>query len=137
MCHSSILALTCVYVAVAIQLLQMPFMVVIGRRLGFAAILQALPELGQAFVRLFVRGIVMCVTGLALLLLVNATDLPGNNLGKSLLMFLALFSTYRLLSQVRMGRLWPGDVPRAAHWFLLAVHSSTTAMYSAAFLLMC
>lgn len=137
MCRDSMLALICLYSAVAIQLLQMPFMVVIGRRLGFAIILQSLPALGQAFVRLFVRGIVMCVSGLALLVLVNASDLPGNHLGKSLLAFLAVFSAYRLLNQMAMGRLWPDDVPRAAHWFLLGVHSSTTMLYSAAFLLMC
>jgi hypothetical protein len=133
---NSSLALTCVYGAVAVQLLQMPFMVVLGKRLGFVKSLQALPELGQAFVRLFASGIVICVTGLALLLLVNARHVPGNPVGRSLLLFLALFSGYRLQSQVVMGRVWPKEASRVAHWFLLAVHGSTTVLYTAAWWLM-
>jgi hypothetical protein len=127
-----LLATYLLYSAIGIQLSQMPFMLLLARRLGVRQMLGALPQLGRAFVKLFATGIVLCVTGIAMLMLINLEETLETGLGHSLIAFLAGFSLYRLERQFAVGRIWPDDATKFAHWLLLVVHGSTTLLYGAA-----
>lgn len=123
-------------VAVMIQLLQMPFMVWFGRRMDVAAMLEGLPPLAKSFVLLFAQGIVLCVTGLGIVLLFNLQDVGGTRLGVDLVRFLVVFSLFRFGRQLALGRLWPANESKVPHLLLLGVHGSIMVLYTGAWLLL-
>jgi hypothetical protein len=123
------LAKKLVCAASVIQLSQIPFMLWMGKRMNFVRALSGLLPLGQAFVRLFAGGIVVCVSGLGLVILLNVHEVTTTKLGADLTRFLACFALFRFVGQLALGRRWPDNEPRAPHRLLVAVHGVICALY--------
>ncbi len=121
--------------AVVIQLLQLPFMVWLGKRMKFAQMLSGVGPLARAFILLFAQGIVLCVTVLGIVVALNVRELGTTRLGLDLTRFLAGFSVFRFERQLAIGRHWPQGESKTPHRLLLGVHCLIAVMYLGAWLL--
>lgn len=122
--------------AVVIQLLQLPFMVWLGKRMNFGSVLAGVGPLARAFVLLFAQGIVLCVTGLGIVLAFNVRDVGSTQLGLDLTRFFVGFSVFRFERQVAIGRFWPVNESKIPHRLLMGVHGAVVVLYIGAWLLL-
>lgn len=121
-----------VRVAGYVQLVQVPFMILLARRLRFAEELAALSPLATQLVTTFAQGIAMCITGLGIVVVVHADSLTAASVGHDLLLFLFVLFSFRAWTQwSRVGKAWPGG-SRALHHLLMLLHGTIMALYGGA-----
>jgi hypothetical protein len=103
-----------VRVAAGAHFLQLPAMLLgprLVKELSFADELAALGPLGARIVRVMALGIMLCVFGLGVVVLLAAESVArGGRLGAGLAIFLGSFWSWRALVQLRVyARLWPSS----------------------------
>lgn len=119
-----------VYLAAALQLLQLPTMALLRRRLRLSDAVANMPPLARAYSQAMSIGIVWYVSGMAVVLLLEPAALLNSTLGVAICRLHALAWLTRCVHHWRqLGPRWPVHQARWLLWSTGVIYSCLALLF--------